>query len=59
MYWSETQIKKCEDEGMNFKTGTSWVTISLDAYLFTGVRLTSSAWREERPGNGESLGTED
>ena len=37
-YWSETQIKKCEDEEMNFDTDTSWVTIALDMYLCTGVR---------------------
>ena len=36
-YWSETQIKKCEDQEMNFETGTSWVTIALDMYLCTGV----------------------
>ena len=32
-YGSATQIKKCEDEEMNFETGTSWVTIALDMYL--------------------------
>ena len=37
-YWSATQIKKCEDEEMNFETGTSWVTIALDMNLCTGVR---------------------
>ena len=35
---SETQITKCEDEEMNFETGTSWVTTALDMYLCTGVR---------------------
>ena len=34
-YWSETQITKCEDEEMNFETGTSWGTIALDMYLCT------------------------
>ena len=37
-YWCETQIKKCEDEEMNFETGTSCATIVLDMYLCIGVR---------------------
>ena len=36
-YWSEAHIKKCQDEEMNFETGTSWVTIDLDMHLCTGV----------------------
>ena len=44
------QIKKCEDEEMNFETGTSWVTIALDMYLCTGV---STQQRMEEEGTWE------
>ena len=50
----KTQVKKCEDEEMNFETGPSWVTIVLDMYLCSGVRP-PGGWRKERPGNGGSL----
>ena len=38
VYWSETQIRTCKDAEMNFETGTSWVTLTLDMYFSTGVR---------------------
>ena len=53
--WSETQIIKCEGEETNFETGTSWSTGHAPLHWSPPP---GSAWRKERPGNGESLGKE-
>ena len=55
VYWSETQIKKCEDEEINFETGTSWVTIGSGHVPLHSSPPPGSGCRKERPGNAESL----
>ena len=45
VYRSETHIRACRDPRLNFETGTSWVTLTLDMYC-TEQLLKETRWKD-------------